>query len=281
MPKTTTESDMIEYLETESDFAFELSVLNQLVSLGFQCTHGGSYEDPSSNRTRQFDIRAAKLADPIDVHFAVECKNLRDDFPLLVSCIPRVASESFHEVAIPLKRSRSRFALPLPDYSKVVRLREEETIYKVSDPVGKSCAQVGRSDNGRLKANDAEVFEKWAQALASASDLTFDALVTEPSEDDEDIQRIVIFPVLVVSPNNLWSVDFDADGNRLCKPRRTERVSMYVGKAYHHKMVGTFVASHLEVVTPRGLSAMVSSHFVDDAAEQLAPMDVILPRLAE
>lgn len=73
--------DVNEYLEKYSDFSFEIKVLKKLVSLGFQCEHSGTYEDPTTKKTREFDIRAWKidqLGKKTTFRFclAVECKNL-------------------------------------------------------------------------------------------------------------------------------------------------------------------------------------------------------------
>jgi hypothetical protein len=54
------QADRIAYLEKVSDFAFELRCLERLTKLGFQCQHGGSYTDPVTNKTRQFDLRVQK-----------------------------------------------------------------------------------------------------------------------------------------------------------------------------------------------------------------------------
>jgi hypothetical protein len=58
-PKTPiTQSDLQEFVENDSDFAFEMRVLVQLRALGFQCEHSGTYKDPITDKIRQFDIHA-------------------------------------------------------------------------------------------------------------------------------------------------------------------------------------------------------------------------------
>ena len=54
------DTDLAEYLATQSGFAFELQCLQRLHTLGYQCQHGGSYSDPVTRKIRQFDIRARK-----------------------------------------------------------------------------------------------------------------------------------------------------------------------------------------------------------------------------
>lgn len=93
-------AELKEYLNTSSDFTFELRCLERLSSLGSQCDHGGSYTDPVTQKTRQFDIRAQKSHGKLRVRCAIECKSLTDSFPLLVMCVPRSADESFHELIL-------------------------------------------------------------------------------------------------------------------------------------------------------------------------------------
>lgn len=87
-----TVSDIQLFLTTASDFTFELNVLKRLVDLGLHCQHGGTYDDPITQKTRQFDIQAE--SDSGDnaatvFRFAFECKNLRATFPLLMHRVPR------------------------------------------------------------------------------------------------------------------------------------------------------------------------------------------------
>ena len=51
-------TDLVEFLDTSSDFAFELACVKRLSELGYRCQHGGSYVDPVTKKARQFDIRA-------------------------------------------------------------------------------------------------------------------------------------------------------------------------------------------------------------------------------
>ena len=82
-------SDMLEYLTSYSDFSFELTVLKMLRELELECEHGGHYEDPVTNKSREFDIRAIKTIEQYRVRLAIECKNIRENFPILISCVPR------------------------------------------------------------------------------------------------------------------------------------------------------------------------------------------------
>jgi hypothetical protein len=52
--------DLVEYLNSYSDFSFELAVLKMLRTSDIDCEHGGYYEDPITKKSREFDIRAIK-----------------------------------------------------------------------------------------------------------------------------------------------------------------------------------------------------------------------------
>jgi hypothetical protein len=102
-PVALEEADLINFLDTQSDFAFELKTLKILNENGFCCEHGGTYHDPVTRKPRQFDIRATKVWQDLCMQLAVECKNLSDSSPLLILCVPRSPAEAFHEVVSPFK----------------------------------------------------------------------------------------------------------------------------------------------------------------------------------
>lgn len=91
------EDDLTKYLDEYSDFAFELKTLEKLNAHGFNCEHSGTYDDPITKVPREFDLRATRTIDRFRVRLAVECKNLKADFPLLILCVPRRPEEAFHE----------------------------------------------------------------------------------------------------------------------------------------------------------------------------------------
>jgi hypothetical protein len=68
--------DLIAYLDDYSDFSFEIQVLNALIASEFTCEHGGTYDDPVTNKPREFDIRATRNFEKHLLRLAVECKNL-------------------------------------------------------------------------------------------------------------------------------------------------------------------------------------------------------------
>ena len=263
-----TQADLIDFLDTESDFAFELRTLECLSDLGFRCSHGGSYDDPVTHKPRQFDIRASKGADDLIFSFALECKNLSGSYPLLVLCVPRTREESFLEILASFPpRGSEKYNNPLAPNSEVLRIQTPTFTYKEGDPVGKKMARVGRTADKEkaLTSSDADIFEKWSQALASADDLGDEA--TEFGTKANSVVCTVILPVLVVPDNTLWSVIYRSDGSRLENPVPTNRCSVYVGQGYSvgEKLRSVyFMISHLEIVTQAGLKELSTSIFTDD-----------------
>ena len=260
------QADLIEYLNTSSEFAFELRCLERLTNLGLQCQHGGSYTDPVTKKTRQFDLRAQKSRERLRVHCAIECKSLTDSFPLLVMCVPRPSDESFHELILSYHPDMAEQSFPrIPAFDKkceTVRVKSPHSAYAANAFVGKSCAQVGKTGNDSVVANDAEVFAKWSQALASAADLADHAI--EEGERRNDAFLSLILPVLVVPDGTLWQTNYESNGTRIDDPVQTDRCSFFVGQYYSAGFMqgASLTVSHLEFVTLSGLETLMKDMLV-------------------
>ena len=231
------EKDLKEYLGSYSDFSFELSVLKMLRESGVECEHGGHYQDPVTNKSREFDIRAMKTFDSFRLRMAIECKNIRENFPVLVSCIPRHKQESYHQIAFvrePTTESVSGFTIPTPiafrSRAAVLSIRGDFSLYNPGEPVGKSTVQVGRAQDGTISAHDSELYEKWGQCLGSANDLV-ERMYWDGDEKEEKYISTVI-PFVVVPDDRLWMVVYDEDGNMTGDPKPTDRCSCFIDKEY-------------------------------------------------
>lgn len=256
--------DIREYCESESDFSFELETLALLNRLGVSCEHGGVYEDPVTQKARQFDIRGLLQLDQINrLRLAIECKNLRQNFPLVAFTVPRRSEESYHEfISTCEPRSDNLYVPGIPTRNgESIRQKTRASIYGISEPVGKSCCQVGRCLNGALRGSDSDAYDKWWQAIQSAHDLV------DVAEDDWELSRqrmsnTLILPILVVPDNRLWAVHHKADGEIEQEPTRENRVSLYVDKfipsSNRLSGIGTWI-SHIEIVTHEGLVDLISS----------------------
>jgi hypothetical protein len=144
----------------------------------------------------------------------------------------------------------------------VDRVKGHESLYPPQSPVGKSPVQVSRDSHGEFKATDRDFYDKWAQALSSASGLFERAAhhVTLVSYQAECHSLIV--PVLVVPDEMLWQVDYDDDGRRRVDPHRTDRCSYFVNRKYVRACRPSpeeLTISHIEFVTFRGLGSLLSS----------------------
>lgn len=266
-------SDIIEFANSSSDFGFELRILSKLNELGLRCEHGGTYQDPVTNKPRQFDIRSYIAKNGCVIRMAIECKNLRDNFPLVVFTVPRVASESYHDiiysydpddvVSTDINQSSIIYqAAPIAfrSHGKNLRLEADYSFYPAGEPVGKSCSQVGRDKDNNLTGNDSEVYEKWYQAIHSAHDLVDLANSDWESLEDKECFTLVV-PILVVPNDRLWVVRHSSDGNQIEDPKLVERTSIYIDKYIHpsDKLTGIGASlSHLEILTEDGLSKMCS-----------------------
>jgi len=263
-PQPISSKDLLEYLNSYSDFSFELTVLKMLRENDIECEHGGYYEDPVTNKSREFDIRAMKTIRHSRVRMAIECKNIRENFPILISCISRHEQESYHQIALvdePKADSDFNYMTINQSRSKTLSIRGDYSLYKRGDPVGKSTIQVGRSMDDTISANDSELYEKWGQCLGSANDLV--ERVYWDGEDNKESYQCAVIPFVVVPNGRLWRVTYDDEGNRTSDPITTDRCSCFIGKDYRMgtKLAGTYMwLSHVEIVTFDGLLSFVKEY---------------------
>jgi hypothetical protein len=272
------QSDIEEYLNDYSDFSFELRVLKELTDLKLECQHGGTYEDPVTGKSREFDIRALMYGDEsIRIHLSVECKNIRDNFPLVVHCIKRKKDESYHELVHtydPKNKYDSSELRSLALLEKARSITEwNDTPYLEGAYVAKSADQVGRRHDGTIEATDGGVFEKISQAINSSRDLIDEA--NDLYSEDSDYLTFIC-PVLVVPDSTLWQVNYSDDGARIASPVPISHISYFIGKVWSvggklHSL--SYSLSHLEIVTFSEIKNFVGKYLNDhiDLFESLAP----------
>jgi len=274
--------DLLEYIKTYSDFSFELEVLKMLRESGLNCEHSGHYEDPVTKKPRQFDIRAVTSVKRYRVRLAIECKNIRENFPILISCMPRHEQESYHQVALVVEpKSDSPWTALAINQSRVktLHIRGEHSIYKMSLPVGKATVQVGRTSENKILANDSELYEKWGQCLSSAADLV-DRVYWD---GDDNIYASTVIPLVVVPNDRLWTVLYDEGGDLVSEPEPSNSCSCFIDKDYK---LGTTTAStwmslsHVEIVTFDGMRSFVQRLLSsEEAICQLFPKEGIIAAL--
>ena len=236
-----TARDLEKFVASDSDFAFEMKVLAQLRTLEFDCGHSGTYRDPVTDKIRQFDIRAEKKKGKYLLALAVECKNLRPNYPLLVSAVPRTATESFHDAL--------RFQVgSVVSAASVVTVPGSHSLYRQGDTVGKKTDQVGIDTSGAFVSDDSATFDKLNQAVNSCRDIVQDLVFRNTPPYIR-----AILPVLVVPTGLLWQVDYSDDGKILMPPRNVDTATLFlnhrwtVDRGPHGPL--SYRLSHIELVT--------------------------------
>lgn len=261
MRKEITQSDIEEYLIAQSNFDLELFVDRSLRARGISTSHGGSYFDSVTGKSRQFDVRGYAYV-PVNcgVYFAIECKSLSKTFPLVVSRVPRPADDAYHE----LVRTWGRKNMG-EDFQDSIASNERMPLYRPDGLVGKTTVQVGREEGKRdddkkpFTVSDGETFDKWSQALSSAEYLV--QLTRERrGENESGYFYSLILPILVVSDDTLWVVDYSDNGNTA--PELVKETTLFVDRSYKLQQ-GHFTATHLHIYTRSGFS-----EFLDEFESQ-------------
>ena len=249
-PEPIKQADITEYLENSDDLQFEINIFRLCKRHGFNAVHGGTYQDPITERDRQFDIRAYKTHESCVIHLAVECKNLRPNYPLMVSRVPRLREESYHEILI---SKRTLHDARDPRITNR-RYKHPRTIFMQGNLVGKATTQIGRAfGNGDIISGDSEVYEKWSQAIASSFDLVQSSSCDDPPRLANDVKASIVQPMLVVANDTLWVVDYDAEGKTIEDPKKVNDCELYLDKALSGKLAHpTYHFSHLLVFTETG-----------------------------
>jgi hypothetical protein len=147
-PDSITQADLEEFLADFDNFQFEMEVLKMCSAANLSFEHGWTYVDPVLGIDRQFDIRIRRMIGKCEVKLAVECKNLKQNFPLLVSRVSRLKTESYHSLLSTSRRG-----------SQQILKVERSARYPLGRGVGKSTNQVGRLDqrDELLHVSDKEV----------------------------------------------------------------------------------------------------------------------------
>ena len=249
-----TAQDISDYVSTQDDFDLELFVYRSLRERGILSEHGGTYIDLYTNKPRQFDIRASAEFGNIGwgLNLAVECKSLSRGFPLVVSRVPRPA----HETTYYLIKSWGRAELG-ESFFAIVPSTSGLQFYPEGSLVGKQTFQLKKEPPPRnFKAGDSETYDKWAQALASAADLVRMGRGAHAIYRKETFFTLVL-PLLVVSDDTLWAVDYDDDGNHVGAPIQIDSCELYVDRDYPMGDGKNYRISHLHIYTRKGFIAFL------------------------
>ncbi len=248
--------DIKQYLDGRDDFDLELFAERSLKERGWRVSLAGSYFDPILGKPRQFDVRARREFHLRSyINLAVECKSLSTEFPLIVSRVPRPVGESRHDVI-------RRFLRPEQGDSSFIVERsgfDHYRLYTASEYVGKSATQIRWADNGKkLVASDAETYDKWAQALASAAELVEQAAVRK---GEAKAVFEFVMPVLLINDKTLWVVDYTEEGVRGA-PAPADEASLFVDRKYEVQGrygAQTYHLPHLHICTRAAFVRMLKN----------------------
>jgi hypothetical protein len=263
-----TPKDISEYLDTQDDFDLELFVYRKLLEHGIASSHGGTYIDPHLGKARQFDIRASVGFTNVgwELNLAIECKSLSADFPLIVSRVPRPEFEATHYLV------RSWVNGAILGIETFEATGDRLLLYGAGLPVGKHTFQLRRDPpKNSFKTGDSDSYDKWSQALASAADLVERACGAHGRYGTAQAFSLVL-PVLVVSDDTLWVVDYDDRGQR-SEPKLVEECQLFVDRPYELELIrtGRYIITHIHIFTRAG--------FVSFVRGIMAPGSLLLERM--
>jgi hypothetical protein len=251
-------ADLQRFVEEASDFAFEMRVLSCLCEAGFTCSHSGTYQDPITGKLRQFDIRAERADDRCRLALAVECKNLRENAPLLLSAVPRTSAEAFHNIL---------HTAPDAIWTSVREMRGPQSAYKPNEMVGKAMDQVRKDSNGILNSDDRATFEKMSQAVNSTRDL-----IARHSATTSNLFTAVV-PVLIVPEGRLWQAEYSEGGEIQKQPYQLSKSTFFLDHVWpfgnQARGVHEFRLSHIDCLTISAFPDWATTRF---GIEGLFPM---------
>lgn len=197
--------------------------------------HGATYTDPKTNKARQFDYRSQVSRGHMGktrILFAVECKNLYPDLPLVVCGRPRTKEEAYH-VFIGSDNNRNPGAY---------RVDGNSSIYKSGHFVGKSLLRLKLKSEKLCGDGDSEIYDRWSQALASSHELASGAIKAAVSGGIGSF----VLPVVALPNKSLWQVSYNDDGKPIGLPEQTDKCEYYVD----HKMPISLPFGHLQHTLP-------------------------------
>jgi hypothetical protein len=150
------------------------------------------------------------------------------------------------------------------------RSQGEESFYAPKKFVGKSLLRLKQSKTIPVAVTDADIYDRWSQALASAIDLARKACDLSKEFQSPHVFSAIL-PVVVVSNDALWAVTYDDKGEMLDQPRSVEHCELYVGrsmtlnqepKAFRHQ----FTFSHIDFFTLSGFDSFLDRMVTNDKA---------------
>jgi hypothetical protein len=201
----------------------------------------------------------------------VECKNLSVEAPLVMSGTWRRREEAFHDLIESRTGHFKTESLVFDGLTSTTRRSEgEESFYAPKKFVGKSLLRLKQSKNVLVAVADADIYDRWSQALASAIDLTRKACDLSKEFQLPHVFSAVL-PVVIVANDALWAVIYDDNGDVLDQPNPVNSCELYVGrsmrlndepKAFGHQ----FTFSHVHFFTLSGFDSFLDRMVTNEKA---------------
>ena len=261
MQTKITADDISQYLNTRDDFDLELFAIRTVGADGWDVTHGGTYVDSVTGKFRQFDIRARRaFSHGRNVVLCVECKSLSPENPLVVSRVARPETESYHDLLSLVSRPEIGDVVPI-----VARCDGRGGLYGADARTGKSMMQISKKREGGFKSSDSEAFDKWSQASASSASLFDEIAHTRASLPTTELYFFL--PVLLVSNETLWVVDYQSDSSR-GEPRCENEAIYFIDRAFeidHPRYKGRYRMTHLHIHTRSGFERLIQKLGASDS----------------
>lgn len=252
----------------EDDFGHEMRVghilselANQRAKDSFNGTdveppdHGGTYTDSVTGKPRQFDYRCRIVRqEPSNratcALLAIECKNLHLSAPLVVCGRPRTTAESFY-VYIESIYYEHTTATAIMMKSVI----PGQQFYRPGEFVGKSLVRL-KEKNGVLATDtNADIYDRWSQALASSVELAERACSFANSRNKNFCS--LVLPIVVVPNGTLWTATYDDSGAIPQDPCAVDTCEFFVERRISVKG-HPFALTHVHFATLRGLPTLLS-----------------------
>jgi len=242
MPITASEIQAI--VANEDDFGHELRVGAAIRSFGgFRVGHGSTYKDPNLGKPRQYDYRCELDIGDRRLALAIECKNINPDYPVAICGRQRVDQEAWHEII----NTTTRFG---------TAVRRLDGFYAAGGFVGKNAVRFKADSNKPVAAPDKDFYERWAQALASATDLV-KAAGGRPLGRDRLCSAVL--PIVVVADHSLWTVNYDERTGVAYTPQQEDACEYFVGHPAAVEHPENYHFSHVHFYTLAGFRNFLAS----------------------
>ena len=231
--------------------------------------HGGTYVDGQTGKPRQFDFQCTLIYSRPRVpsivrrvSMGIECKNLNPDSPLIVCGRSRTQAESCHAFIQAAWENENRVL----NFKQVTANR---VLYSVGEFEGKSIVRLKRDVQRKTLEGiaDADVYDRWSQAIASCQGLAQAACAHHDPEGGRLTHRVTfVLPAVIVPDGLLWQAAYGDDGSLPKGAESVEECTFYVGRQFDIDGIGQlrrFPVSHIHFFTLPGFDKFVNE-LVDD-----------------